>query len=491
MGVWSDLRQAFRPRETTRALARGAPAPPERLGADSEGPPVGAAKALLPARDTSYQLVRRLAIDASITQTIAIFARADFGHTWDLFDLFDDGLLRDSRLDAVSRKRVLAIMSRPWVIEPPDDLKIDREATTIASNCKAILSESPFFLRRVAHLGTGTLAPFAVSPLDWRVDSRGWYVPALDWAHGNEFGFMHDTRLGFRLTRGGVSMAPLEDYPDCFVVHAPMGGRSTYPWRMGALRTRILPSMVKRNGVRWWAMLLERWGQPQVWANQRDGDSNDTAIITAFKQLSEYWQAVFPDGVTPSTLPMSGTISSDAHAKFVELANTDDAITILGQNLTTEVQGGSFAATEAHRFVADDILHADLAELGETLTQQVLEPIVRYNWPGAPVPRFRFVGERAAQIALDDVNAGLFTDDEYRGSKGYAAKPDGAGGRFRTPLERVPPATIAITGPDGASAGGGGAPPPFAQPSQTTASATHTQTSGRSTHPLARALSQR
>src|SRR5690606_30981865 len=101
----------------------------------------------------------------------------------------------------------------------------------------------------------------------------------------------------------------------------------------------------------------------------------------ALKNLSRVWSMVVTQGVEIESIPGSGNVSADVHKALIEWAETTESIAVLGQNLTTKVEGGSFAAAEAHRYVAGDIHLADATELGETITQQLIAPLVRYNWP--------------------------------------------------------------------------------------------------------------
>lgn len=432
MGVFANtasrLRGMFSRRSAPAVIG------PARLG--QSGPPTSS---VLPQPSLRRRVIRTLALDADADDIVRIYAAADHGYTWDLFDLFEDSRDRDSRLDAVCRSRILAIQSCSVVVTPPVGWADDPDAKRVAENTQIILDESPRFRSEIAHLAHGTLYGVAVSEMLWARDRRGWRVPVLHWRHGNWFGYLDNTQIAHRSAQHSTALTPLSDYPDQFVVHSPMGGRSSYPWRRGAIRPRMFASLAKRWDYRFWLGLLERWGQPQVFANIVDGENPQIRdeVLSALNALSEDWAAIFPDGVSPQAIPMSGQISSEAHARFVEMQNTEDAIAILGQNLTTEVQGGSFAATEAHRAVARVILTADTEELGETLTQQVAVPIVKYNWPGAPVPRIRLI-PKSEPWTLEDVREGVCSEDEYREERGRPAKPDGLGKSYRQPMVQVP-----------------------------------------------------
>ena len=61
----------------------------------------------------------------------------------------------------------------------------------------------------------------------------------------------------------------------------------------------------------------------------------------------------------------------------------DSAITlsVLGQNLTTQIEGGSFAAASVHARVQLDRLESDVAMLSTTARMQIIAPWGRVNIP--------------------------------------------------------------------------------------------------------------
>lgn len=100
----------------------------------------------------------------------------------------------------------------------------------------------------------------------------------------------------------------------------------------------------------------------------------------------------------------------------IDAANTGIAIAVLGQNLTTEVQGGSYAAAQVHQRVADYLRRADAECLSTTLRTQVLTWWAAYNFGDpavAPWPRWKIDPEAdaasvgAAYKALGDGIASL------------------------------------------------------------------------------------
>lgn len=435
-----------------RAAARArddAPKMPPRIGRN--GPPAGAVLADLA---PNTRLVEYGALDAAPGDWFRVMQRADSGDTGAMIDLFSDARDRDSHLDGVIRKRVQSMMGRPIVFRPADGLESDKEANEVAQRVRRILlTESHGFRAMLTHLMTGAAYGYAVAPLRWNTSAAGEAVPHLQWAHCNRFAFTPDTReIGFYSGpyRSSTNIVPLSKYPDCFVAHIPMGGRSDYPWRRGPVRSCIIPSFIKRNGLQFWMTLAERFGMPQPYAIvppgiDHDGESSDDTVAqvrAALANLSRVWSMVVTEGVKIESIPGSGNVSADVHKALIEWAETTESIAMLGQNLTTKVEGGSFAAAEAHRYVAGDIHLADATELGETITQQVIAPMVRYNWPGAPVPICE-ISTGAKQVPTAEmVKEGIYSDDEMRRMMGHEAKPDGSGKDYRRPVSVAVPAAI-------------------------------------------------
>ena len=79
--------------------------------------------------------------------------------------------------------------------------------------------------------------------------------------------------------------------------------------------------------------------------------------------------------------------------RILDRASRELTLAILGQTLTSGGEGGgSYALGKVHNQVRWDLIESDALALEETLTRQLLEPIVRLNLgQGAPVPRWRFV----------------------------------------------------------------------------------------------------
>lgn len=471
------------------------PAQAVSLAATLEAPAVSSPHApsraaVFGAPSTSYA-VQDLAADRKRAQAnvVSVFSEASRGRTARICDLGDSVRRYDSRLDAVARMRTLAITGRPYAVKPPVGYEDDARAKMIADEISRMLSETRGFSTLRAHLASGSLKPHGVLEHRWYLNSRNLWATAPVWRHSNRFGWNAEEQIA-KVDPGIDSWPgiPLSEYPRKFIVHAPVGGCSDYPWMRGALRSRIAPSLMKRFGVAWWLQLLERYGQPQLYATQRNGDTNGDSILASLRSMGVDWRAVFPEGVEPKAIPFS--VNSGLHRDFVDWQNTEDAIALLGQNLSTEVKGGSYAAALSQERVRADILAADLAELDETTTDQWIEAICYFNWPGDPVPYIETSLSTRERFELADVTAGVCTVDQYREGKGQDPEADGRGDRYLSPAAPAPyaPAFAALPPAGGAAPA---LPFPQASPMTGTKVSASSPTSTPSTHPLRHSLSLR
>lgn len=428
----------------TRAFARArASASSEKWRLGRTGPPIGEVMGPLSAASS---LLEYGALNADPQEWFATMQRADRGDTGPMIDTFNDAIDRDAHLRGVNGKRVQSLTGRPVIVRPPDGYENDREALEAAQlGRRILLSESQHFRSRLAHLMTGASYGYSVGKLRWSVNWDSLCVPHIEEIALNRFAFTRDTlQIGFYdgPYRSSWQIVPLANYPDQFIVHMPLGGRSDYAWRRGPIRSCVIPSFIKRAGLKFLITLAERFGMPQPYAKvgggiDDDDESEDNTVRkvkAALAGLSRHWSMVVGKDVEIHTIPGSGETSGDAHKIIIDWAEMTQSIAMLGQNLSTKVEGGSFAAAEAHRYVAGDIHLADSIELGETITGQLMEPIIRYNMPGAPVPVVEFSTGQKQAPDLKDVESGVFSPDERRRALGHDAQPDGQGADYRRPI---------------------------------------------------------
>jgi len=284
---------------------------------------------------------------------------AQYSYPWGLYEELLD---LDPHLAGVVDVRKVGVTSLPTIIQPADD---SERAGMIASWVEWWLGEigrheyfieGGFFQDRLNLLDA---IPFGVSVLEiqWD-DANGWLIPRrLLQRHNRQFRFTWDNELRLVSSPADYEGAALPEMK--FLVFTPYT-RWENPYGIPALRRVYFYSVFKRTGFRFWAVYLDKFGSPTIQGkypkNASDTEKDDVySIISAYQQETG---VLIPEDFAIELIEArrGGTGSYDG---FIEACNREVSKGILGQNLTTEIRGGSYAAANIHQMIRRDILESD------------------------------------------------------------------------------------------------------------------------------------
>ncbi|MGH7917290.1 MAG: DUF935 domain-containing protein, partial [Candidatus Binataceae bacterium] len=199
--------------------------------------------------------------------------------------------------------------------------------------------------------------------------------------------------------------APL--HPFKFVVHTAKS-KSGLPIRGGLARAAGWAYLFKNYVLKDWVTFSEVFGQPLRLGKYHPGatEADKQALLTAVANIGADAAAILPDSMVIDFVEARRTGSTDLYEKFCDYIDRQVSKAVLGQTLTTEMphQGGSRAAAQVHQAVRRDILGSDVRRLSETLTRDLVKPLVDLNHgPQCRYPQL--------QLALpDDQDVKLFAD---------------------------------------------------------------------------------
>lgn len=334
-------------------------------------------------------------INADVDTIHSVLMQLFRGYPASAMDLLDDLRDRDPRVDSVCRTRCLAVQGRSWSVRPVGAFSTDREALEIAGEVERIIREirdpdSGGWATIVGQAMDGVLRGYSVFEIEWGVNKRGLNAPIrLHWRHPNRFVWDDSYKIRLWDMGRGASGKPLnEEHPDRFLVFSPSAGRASLPTRRGVMLSALFPALFKRNTYRWWIKAAEKWGQPVPILRLPSGaeDQKAEALASINNIYGDWGIVVFGNDqdIKIESLAGSGNFNPDVYARFADLANVEITIGVLGQNLTTEISGGSFAAAKTHQEVRADLRVGDCTELDAFVTTQLVEAILRFNFPGGP-----------------------------------------------------------------------------------------------------------
>lgn len=306
--------------------------------------------------------------------------RGEFGFS----ALFSDAVRRDDRIFTSLDTRILGVLGFPFSLDESDtaDTKRLRQASrALARRIRGwwyrVLPEA----KLADALESSILMGFRVGELAWWRADDGLIYPDLKLHHGQNVRW-NTTTQGLELMQRNGTPVPITPGDGRWVLFAPAGGDR--PWKFGAVRALGIPYLIRQMTRRDWADRSEiegtgirkAKGPLAVGAN----DKRFTDFVSQIRRMGRKTVLALQEGWD------FGIEVTDANAAILFeklIAHSETAITlsILGQNLTTQIEGGSHAAATVHAKVLQSRLESDVAMLSVVCRDQILLPWCRYNLP--------------------------------------------------------------------------------------------------------------
>ena len=261
-------------------------------------------------------------------------------------------LLTDAHLGGCVTSRKSGVLSLEWSIDRGKAKT--RQARLIENvfnnlDLEAIISEilnAPLFGYQVLEVIWENIGSY-ILPKAVIGKPQEWFV----------FGEDNDLRLR---TKSNYNGEPVFEKKFLLVQH-----EATYknPYGFPSLSRCFWPITFKRGGLKFWVIFLEKYGMPFLVGKHPRGTSQQETdkLAEMLEAMVQDAVAVIPDdsSVEIKEAVGKGASAADIYSKLLEFCKAEVSIAILGQNLSTEVKGGSFAAAESHMQVRKDIIDAD------------------------------------------------------------------------------------------------------------------------------------
>jgi phage gp29-like protein len=289
-------------------------------------------------------------------------------------------LLRDDQVAATFMQRRLAVVRRPWDVEPGGERRMDRQAAElIRETLNRIdwdsVTDQVLYARFFG---------FAVAEVIWTVDSGNIRIDDIRVRDRSRFAFAPDGSLLLRTT----SRPQGEPVPERkFWVAAVGSSHHDEPYGRGLAHQLYWPVWFKRQGARFWATFLEKFGAPTAVGRFGAGaDATDRArLLEAVQAVQTDAGIILPEGMTIELLEASrgGTATYEQWMAYWDRAI---AKIVLGQTMTTE-DGSSRAQAQVHWDVREDFVAADADLVCESANRTWVRWLIDYAMPGAAYPR--------------------------------------------------------------------------------------------------------
>ena len=293
-----------------------------------------------------------------------------------------DVLLGDDRIQATIGSRVGGLLGAPVKFTRAEEDGDGACYDAWRKNWHRIGAEAPWS----TFLTYTHLAGFQSGQLGWDTTNAELWVPCLQPEH-MAFEYYHWPlrRYIFVSLDGQVA---IEGGNAKWVLHAPHG--EYRGWMRGAMRALAQPWIMRHYALRDWARFNEIHGIPtRVGKVPAAADAKARAWMnTQINNVGASASMILPQGVDEQNSYGFELVEAEAgewesFKAEIDQCDMQIVLTLLYQNLTTEVQEGSFAAARVHAAVRQAALKADARALSHTIYNQVARPFASINF-GSP-----------------------------------------------------------------------------------------------------------
>lgn len=301
-----------------------------------------------------------------------------------------EAILADDRVQATLGSRCAALLGSEVEHSPADDSAAAAEVldawkqvypTAITTPTVATMEQWGIMLGA---------APFQLlwdrsDPSFWIPHLKAWHPAALRWDQWVR-------RYVVTTWDGQEAMAPGDGR---WVLHTPYG--EDRGWIMGTVRACAQPWLIKGLTWRDWARFNERHGLPIIKATVPAAGSKEMKrrfvdSLADMQQESVIMCPELPDGTRyDAALIEAKDRTWESFKGSIDRCDMSMVLALVWQNLTTQVDGGAYAAAVVHRSVLFSAVSRDEQTISETIYRQVARPFAAFNFGNANLaPRSRW-----------------------------------------------------------------------------------------------------
>lgn len=295
-------------------------------------------------------------------------------------------ILTDSHVWGVVQIRTGAVLGTEWLVEPASTRRADRMAAQLCTEMFGWM-DMDHLIRTVLD---AVLYGHRLMEVLWSRDGGMWIPERIADRPNRRLVYGEDGEPRLRTRKAPITG---EAVPAGKLLIARYCASDENPYGEATLSRCLWPHAFKVGGIKFWLVMLEKYGTPWVQGEMPSGTApeemrrfrddlaaavQDAVLVTQAGNAIRFHEAA------------GKAASADMYDAFV--GHQDRAISkaILGQTLTTEVGStGSYAAANTHNDVRQDLVEADKRLVCATL-DTLLRWVTEINVPGATPPRFKF-----------------------------------------------------------------------------------------------------
>ena len=198
------------------------------------------------------------------------------------------------------------------------------------------------------------------------------------------------------------------------------------PYGERVLSRVFWPVTFKKGGLKFWVVFTEKYGIPHLIGKHPRGATKEETdkLADLLEEMIQDAIAVIPDDSSVEIQEANKSSSAEIFEKLIDKMNSEISKAILGQTLTTEIgTTGSYAASNTHMAVRQDIIDAD-KKLVEKTVNQLIQWIYEINFANAEVPVFELYEPEDVDLTLAQRDK-ILSDTGVKFTKEYFIKTYG------------------------------------------------------------------
>lgn len=295
--------------------------------------------------------------------------------------LLADAITRDDRVQAVMDTFIDGVLGLPFHHEPAGEEKATGRAKKVA---EAVGSDWPLMVPQSQlkrWITNGEMLGLGVGELIWTKTDSKW-TPTLK-VHHNQFVYWswQDRLYKFGTQDGVLDLVPGDPH---WALYTPGGYQ--YGWLYGCIRSIWMQWMVRQFAYRDWARYCEVHGLPirgaimpaEATDEEKRSFLMDVARVGAETAIA-LKQSTDGDKFDLKLIEAVAK-SEESFDHLIQRAEESIAIRLLGQNLSTQIRGGSFAAAQVHENVRQDRKEGLAKSVMTDTKAQIVKPYVQFNF---------------------------------------------------------------------------------------------------------------
>lgn len=324
----------------------------------------------------------------------SVIAGAETGNLGDLYQLYEFLEVSDARLKGMLNNRRKAVVKNKYYVASAD---LDEQQANEVTEFISAQIENLDWRQYLSELMDGRIYGVQVHQKHWYkkpdgklcvkkltpVDkSKYGQASAPDYRTGLEFGELFISKYGYGSEK--FALTPLLK-ENVVTVAVDKNQRSKYDLQ-GIMRGVARWYLIKLFAIQNWSKYAEKYGHPIITAKvpMEQYLESGSLLRQLISSVGSERYGILLEGMEVDVQNGASNANIDAFDKLINLCNTEMAIAILGQNLTTDISGGSYSASKTHMEVLENLIQDDIEWIDEIINNQFVVPLVRLNFPNLP-----------------------------------------------------------------------------------------------------------